>query len=141
MDHRKRKVIGAPGLVVFGAAAAILAMSGCAAPQPGTQMGPAMVQSSKFGPVLADAHGMTLYTHKDDDGAASTCYGRCAKAWPPFAAAASDKPSGDFTLSRRKDGTMQWVYDGHPLYLWEKDKKPGDATGHKYGDVWYVARP
>ncbi len=123
-------------------AVALLIMAGCAAaPEPGTRMGPTMVQATKIGPVLADAEGMTLYTHQDDMHGVPICYGRCARSWPPFLAGAQARSDGKFTLAPRKDGTIQWAYDGHPLYRWEKDKKPGDATGDKYGDVWHVARP
>jgi predicted lipoprotein with Yx(FWY)xxD motif len=125
----------------LGLGLAMLAAACEAAPEPGSHVGPALVQSTKMGPVLADPAGMTLYTYKDDDTGVSACYGRCAKSWPPFLAAASDKPNGKFNVTARKDGARQWVYDGRPLYLWDKDKKPGDVTGHGYGQVWYVARP
>jgi predicted lipoprotein with Yx(FWY)xxD motif len=140
MAHRKSRAARLHR--AWAACTVAIALAGCAsAPEPGTRIGPAMVQSTTIGAVLADSHGMTLYTHKDDDGATSTCYGRCAKAWPPFLAAVSAKPTGNFTLATRKDGTVQWAYEGRPLYLWTKDRQPGDATGDKYGDVWYVARP
>ena len=45
----------------------------------------------------------------------------------------------EYTLVQRKDGTMQWAYDGKPLYLWKKDTKPGDMTGDGVGGVWHVA--
>jgi predicted lipoprotein with Yx(FWY)xxD motif len=35
---------------------------------------------------------------------------------------------------------MQWAYNGRPLYLWQKDKKPGDVTGDGVGGVWHVAK-
>lgn len=38
----------------------------------------------------------------------------------------------------RTDGTMQWAYEGKPLYLWTKDTKPGDVTGDGVGGVWHV---
>jgi predicted lipoprotein with Yx(FWY)xxD motif len=27
-----------------------------------------------------------------------------------------------------------------PLYLWVKDKAPGDVTGENVGEVWHVAK-
>lgn len=39
------------------------------------------------------------------------------------------------------DGTMQWAYDGKPLYTYAKDKQPGDTTGDTLMGVWHVAKP
>jgi predicted lipoprotein with Yx(FWY)xxD motif len=92
------------------------------------------------GEVLTDAKGMTLYTFDKDAGGASACYDTCATKWPPLAAAAGAAAEGKYTLIDRKDGSKQWAYDGHPLYLWQKDKKPGDMTGDGVGKVWHVAK-
>ncbi len=128
-------------LVAALAAAASLAAAACtSAPAPGSRVGPAMVAASRVGPVLADSHGMTLYTHQDDAGGVPICYGRCAKSWPPFLAGAGAQPTDGFTLAPRTDGAMQWSYGGKPLYLWERDKRAGDVTGDGYGDVWHAAR-
>jgi predicted lipoprotein with Yx(FWY)xxD motif len=102
---------------------------------------PAMMRPSAIGQILTDDKGMTLYTLKGDENGQSTCYDRCATLWPPLWADANDKPTGNFTITTRKDGTRQWAYNGKPLYLWQRDKQPGDVTGHDYGDVWFVARP
>jgi predicted lipoprotein with Yx(FWY)xxD motif len=32
-----------------------------------------------------------------------------------------------------------WAYNGHPLYFWSKDTKPGDVTGDGV-DGFHVAR-
>ena len=92
------------------------------------------------GEVLTDAKGMTLYTFDKDAGGTSACYDTCATKWPPLAAAAGAAAEGKYTLIDRKDGSKQWAYDGHPLYLWQKDKKPGDMTGDGVGKVWHVAK-
>lgn len=92
------------------------------------------------GEVLTDAKGMTLYTFDKDAKGASSCYGECAQKWPPLIAAAGAKADGKFTQVKRKDASMQWAYDGHPLYLWQKDKKPGDVTGDGVGKVWHAAK-
>jgi predicted lipoprotein with Yx(FWY)xxD motif len=41
----------------------------------------------------------------------------------------------------RDDGTMQYAYQGKPLYHYSKDQKPGDTMGHKFRDRWFVAQP
>ena len=86
------------------------------------------VESAK-GKVLAGENGMTLYTYKDDHGGVSSCYDNCAKNWPPFMAAADAKPEGEWTVVDRTDGSKMWAYDGHPLYTFVDDKKPGQVTG------------
>ena len=92
--------------------------------------------------VMTDSKGMTLYTFdKDTAGSGrSVCNGRCAVAWPPLEAAADAKAVGRYTVIRRDDGSMQWAYDGKPLYLWVKDKKPGDRTGDSFRNVWHVVK-
>lgn len=92
------------------------------------------------GGVLTDAKGMTLYTYDKDEGGKSACYDACATNWPPVLAEKGAKAEGDYGLTERKDGTMQWTYDGKPLYLWIKDTKPGDMTGDGMKGVWHVVK-
>lgn len=96
----------------------------------------------KEGGVLVDAKGMTVYTFdKDVAGSGkSTCNDGCAKAWPPVAAAAGAKASGDYTVITRDDGTQQWAYKGKPVYLYAKDTKQGEKTGDNFKDVWHVIK-
>ena len=92
--------------------------------------------------VMVDSAGMTLYTYtKDGVGTGrSVCNGKCAVNWPPLKANADAKPSDDFTIITRDDGSKQWAHLGKPLYLWIKDKKPGDRTGEGWNKVWYVIK-
>ena len=56
-------------------------------------------------------------------------------------AEADAKAEGDWTVVKRTDGTMQWAYDGKPLYHFIQDKKPGDVTGDGKGDgTWHVVK-
>ena len=93
-----------------------------------------------LGKVVADDHGMTVYTFKKDVKGTSNCYDNCATAWPPFFAGSNDAEEGDFTKIERKDGKMQWAHKGWPLYLWQGDAAKGDTTGHEVGDVWFVVK-
>jgi predicted lipoprotein with Yx(FWY)xxD motif len=46
--------------------------------------------------------------------------------------------------TERKDGTMQVTYNGHPLYTFAEDKKPGEAKGNDFkafGAQWYALMP
>jgi predicted lipoprotein with Yx(FWY)xxD motif len=114
-------------------------LTACASP-PDTAGAPGKVEIRNTA-ILTDDHGMSLYTLDDDPRGASVCYARCARAWPPLLAEANDQPTGRYSIIQRDDGNRQWAYDGQPLYLWEKDKKPGDITGHNVGDVWRLAVP
>ncbi len=113
-------------------AATLLAGSALAAP--------AMMTKTSAGDVFVDAKGMTLYTFDKDKKGVSNCYDKCAVAWPPLMATASDKPDGDWSIVKRTDGTLMWAYEGLPLYTFVKDMKPGDVTGDGVGGVWHVAK-
>ena len=93
--------------------------------------------------VLVNGGGMTLYTFdKDTAGSGkSVCNGPCATNWPPLAATPADTGSGDYSVITRDDGAKQWALKGKPLYLWIKDKKPGDQTGDGVNGVWTIAKP
>ena len=98
---------------------------------------PASVQDGR----LVDAQGMTLYTYGKDSEAQSNCTEQCADIWPPLIAEEGAQPSGEWSLVTRPDGTVQWAYDGKPLYTYAKDKQPGDTTGDTLMGVWHVAKP
>jgi predicted lipoprotein with Yx(FWY)xxD motif len=105
---------------------------------------------------LTDANGMTVYARDrfhfqvggfslrhGQDGipqlgqflGTSTCTGDCLKTWIPVAAPADFKPSGYWSVFKRKDGTAQWGFQGYALYTYTNDKKPGDETGHDSFDI------
>lgn len=109
------------------------------------------VAGSRFGQVLVDGQGRALYLFAADKTTDSTCYDACAKAWPPFLAekgATVDAMHGAFAslagTTTRKDGTIQVTYNGHPLYYFEGDTKPGQITCQavvNFGAAWYVVDP
>ena len=106
------------------------------------QMAPAKSGDSALGKVLVDAKGMTLYTFDKDSGGKSACNGPCATNWPPLAAGADAKASGDWTIIDRDGGGKQWAYKGKPLYTWVKDTKPGDISGDGFlNNAWHIAMP
>jgi predicted lipoprotein with Yx(FWY)xxD motif len=99
-----------------------------------------------LGTFLVDGQGRTLYLWEADKGSSSTCSGDCAEAWPPALTTGAPKASGDVKASllgttKRSDGTTEVTYDGHPLYRYFGDRKPGDTTGQGsqgFGAGWYV---
>jgi predicted lipoprotein with Yx(FWY)xxD motif len=99
-----------------------------------------------LGMVLVDSKGMTLYNFHKDQGTESACYGECAKAWPPLLTTGEPQPSNgadaaQLGTTKRKDGTTQVTYAGHPLYGFAGDKAPGEANGNDvsaFGGEWYA---
>ncbi len=101
------------------------------------------VEVSGLGTVLVDSEGMTVYEFTPDEGMTSVCYGECETAWPPVVA--SGKPtagegamSADLGTTKRKDGTLQVTYKGHPLYTFVGDKAPGEANGQEVEGTWFA---
>jgi predicted lipoprotein with Yx(FWY)xxD motif len=102
----------------------------------------------ELGMVLVDSKGFTLYDFHKDRGTQSACYGACAGAWPPLLTTGEPQPSngasaGKLGTTKRKDGTTQVTYAGHPLYTFSADRKPGEANGHdfsNFGAQWYALR-
>ncbi|MEZ8080488.1 hypothetical protein [Enterovibrio norvegicus] len=96
--------------------------------------------------ILVDENNFTLYTFDKDMDGKSVCYGDCAVKWPPALVSSTitsqgiDSLSftGGFGITERTDGTYQWMHNNQPLYLWFKDKKPGDTTGDGVKNVWHI---
>jgi predicted lipoprotein with Yx(FWY)xxD motif len=104
--------------------------------------------AKEVGMVLVDAEGMTVYDFHKDKGTTSSCYGPCAEAWPPVLTEGEPQvgngASGSMVgTTERNDGTTQVTYDGHPLYTFVEDKKPGEANGNDvsaFGAQWYALK-
>ena len=102
-----------------------------------------------LGKVIVDSKGMTLYDFHKDKGTTSACYGECAAAWPPLLTSGEPKAQGGAEQSllgttKRKDGTVQVTYNGHPVYGFVEDKKPGETNGNDFkgfGAQWYALEP
>lgn len=103
--------------------------------------GSVMEMDGAGGKILVNEKNMTLYTFDKDAAGMSACYDKCAENWPPLMASNGALGMGKYTVVARKDGSMQWAYDGKPLYLWVKDTKAGDMTGDGVNGVWHVAKP
>jgi predicted lipoprotein with Yx(FWY)xxD motif len=93
-----------------------------------------------------------LYMFEPDrQSGRSTCYGECRDLWPPLLLLAGETPiagpgvNPSFLGSTvRSDGLMQITYNGWPLYFWQGDSDPGQATGqglNNSGGLWYVLDP
>ncbi len=102
-----------------------------------------------MGRILVDSTGHALYLFKGDSGTGSACSGACAVAWPPLPADATPAVAGGANAARvgtipRSAGARQVIYNGHPLYTFVKDHKPGDVNGQgltAFGAAWFAVSP
>ena len=156
MTRRRPITFLASAAVIPLAALALAACGGggaaTAASPPKTPSGASAtvgVANTSLGSTLVNSQGHTLYLFKADVGTKSACSGACATAWPPLLAAANASVGAGLSASKlgtatRSDGSKQVTYNGHPLYLFIKDKKPGDVTGQgvtAFGAAWFALTP
>ncbi len=157
-------VVGGAALVVAGCGGGGAAKKASAAPR--TPAAPAAATSprrgasaaskqritvakSGFGPSLFDGNRGALYVFTSDKRGTPSCYGACAKAWPPFVAKGG-KPTGIggaksslVGTKRRRDGTRQVTYKGQPVYYFADDT-PGQLTCGEiteFGGLWLAVGP
>ncbi|MDQ2629723.1 MAG: hypothetical protein M3Y75_01930 [Actinomycetota bacterium] len=102
--------------------------------------------TDEYEEILFDEFGYTLYRFSKDKDSKSTCYGACAKQWPPLLTEGQPKAYAvipeKLGTTQRRDGTTQVTYFGHPLYTFTGDKKypTGRVHGHDveaFGGKWY----
>jgi predicted lipoprotein with Yx(FWY)xxD motif len=140
-----RLLVASAAATVIASVVASLALAG------GTQAGGATVAvaNTRLGRILVDSKGITLYDFVQDKGTASTCYGACAALWPPLLTKGKPVAGPGVRASllgttKRKDGKLEVTYDGHPLYYFVTDRKPGQTTGQgviQFGTAWWVLSP
>lgn len=108
-----------------------------------------VAERSDFGRVLFDANGQAIYVFEIDDPNQSNCTSaECVEAWPPVLT--EEQPSAGAGIQaellgtiRREDGTLQVIYNGHPLYFYEHEG-PGEIKCHNvnlHGGLWWVVTP
>jgi predicted lipoprotein with Yx(FWY)xxD motif len=132
------------------AGAALLAVAGVGVAMAATMSGSnggtvKAAQNSKFGSLLVNAAGLTLYHYTPDRHGAIKCTSACAKFWPPLLVKATVKPKAGAGISaaklstvKRPDGTTQVTYAGLTLYRYSADKKPGDVKGQGVEGAWHA---
>ncbi|MEU6265676.1 COG4315 family predicted lipoprotein [Saccharopolyspora shandongensis] len=102
-----------------------------------------------LGAVLTGPDGRTVYLFDQDRGSELACLEACAGDWPPLITTAPPtageavNPALLATI-RRPDGSMQVVYNGHPLYYYIGDELAGHANGQTVfsnGGTWFAISP
>ncbi len=94
-----------------------------------------------FSVTSMDKDGFALYTFDNDSEATSNCEGQCLEIWPAFLPSTTDEAIGNFTKFARNDGTMQWAYQGKPLYFFKNDLARGDINGDGVNGIWHLVLP
>jgi predicted lipoprotein with Yx(FWY)xxD motif len=146
-------VLSKIGLALLGGAG-VIAASGCAyddgmrynqrsdaeqvRPAPPAYVHYRQHNTSIYGPVYLNASGQALYVRQRDRRNQSTCYGDCARQWPPYLAYGDVRSHGRWSIINRRDGTRQWAYAGHPTYMWSGDREQGQISGHRRDGTWSV---
>ncbi len=133
---------------VLSAMAAVLLVAAAAA---GAGSGPTessrstvQLESTTIGGVrvVTNPKGLTLYWFGRDSSSASRCYGACAAYWPPVLGrpAPGAGVTGRLGTIRRRGGSIQATYDGHPLYTYVADSAKGQNHGNLVtlnGGKWF----
>ncbi|MGN6794929.1 MAG: COG4315 family predicted lipoprotein [Streptosporangiaceae bacterium] len=91
--------------------------------------------------VLTNSKGFVLYWFVPDTSTKSNCNGACASFWPPMKGPVTGSGiKGTFSTITRSDGSKQATFDGHPLYTYAGDTKPGENAGNGLnieGGLWH----
>jgi len=136
-------------LLAAGALAAVATLVAVHAASGAGSAAKVKVQKTAIGSILADPRGRTLYMFAADKGKTSVCYGACAAFWPPLLSksahvAGTGVKASLLGTTKRKGGTLQVTYAGHPLYLFVKDTKAGQTNGqglNEVGGLWWALSP
>lgn len=119
-------------------------------PTPTVPPGPRITTgASEFGKMLFDGRGQAIYLFDLEEGRPRPeCYGECAAAWPPVLTdgepvAGSGIRAKRLGTTRRRDGSLQVTYHGHPLYFYAHEGV-GEVLCHDFedfGGTWFVVQP
>jgi predicted lipoprotein with Yx(FWY)xxD motif len=107
------------------------------------------VDESRFGRMLVDGRGFSLYLFTRDRRGSSRCYGDCAKAWPPLLTGGAPRGGSGarkrlLGTTTRRSGKRQVTYRGHPLYYYAGETRPGQVLCQdvvEFGGTWLVVSP
>jgi predicted lipoprotein with Yx(FWY)xxD motif len=105
--------------------------------------------SAEIGTYVTDGAGRTLYRFDNDSATPprSTCNNDCAAAWPPLLIKSPGKiyPNGInpkiIGYVERADHTCQVTINGHPVYYFVTDTRPGDIDGQGVNGTWFAVSP
>ena len=130
------------------AAALVASTSAAEARSPSTPAHAKLIlHKSEFGKVIFASNGNVVYMFGRDKTAKSTCYGICAKAWPPLLTKRMPTAGPGLNASllgttKRSDGSLQVTYNQHPLYFYSADMHGKIMCQHAvmHGGIWLVVK-
>ena len=107
------------------------------------------VRSTSLGHALVDATGRSLYLFEGDGRDVSRLSSAGRSVWPRFVAtgpvaAGTGVQMAKLGRTTNPGGVRQVTYNGHPLYYYVGDSKPGGTRGQalkEFGALWYVVSP
>lgn len=114
----------------------------------GLPLGPTLItlHKTKWGTVLATTAGLTLYMRVGDTTVHSGCYSICTTVWYPWITNGAPQAVGGILpaflgVLTSTEQTEQVAYNGHPLYSYSGDHRPGQINGEGLGGIWYAMTP
>jgi predicted lipoprotein with Yx(FWY)xxD motif len=133
-------------LAVIAVAAALAAIG--SAQGAGTAAARLRVGSTEYGKAIFGPSGKVVYVFGADRGSTSRCYGVCAAAWPPVLTTGAPLAGAGVEAkllgtTKRRDGTVQVTYNGHPLYYYSADAVGKVMCQHAnmHGGLWLIIKP
>ena len=104
--------------------------------------------NARFGTILVDGQGRTLYTLTNNGKAVPCTSGACTAIWPPSLLPAGQNSvtagSGVSNVSTvSANGGQELASNGLPLYRFSGDASAGAANGdgiNSFGGIWHVVK-
>lgn len=104
-----------------------------------------LAADAKFGIILTDSAGRSLYMFGNDVSGIPSCSGACEVTWPVYyssnASTDLNLPAAEVGSVTRADGRKQSTYKGYPLYYYKDDAAAGETKGDAVGGIWFIAKP
>lgn len=149
---RNRPLSAGLAVVIAGVVVLVLVVSGGSAKraQPRVAAGSAIsVTQTPLGKTIVDGNGRTLYLFQADKRSVSTLSQAGLAVWPAFTSTETPQAKAGASATQISTitgpgGSRQVTYNGHPLYYYVGDQKPGDTRGqglNQFGALWYVLSP
>lgn len=103
-----------------------------------------LTNNTKFGTIITDNLGQSLYFFADDVDGTSACNGQCLTFWPIFykdnLTIGAGANAADFGVITRADGLKQNTFRGWPLYYFKNDASAGDTNGDGVDSTWFIGK-
>lgn len=141
------KTIKTSRIIMAAASALLLLGTACKksnSDSPASVTGVQLTANAKFGNIITDNTGRSLYFFSLDGNGQSACTGGCLTLWTVFYKETPMIGAGlnaaDFATITRSDNTKQTTYKGWPLYYYTGDAQAGDTNGDPVANLWFVAK-